>query len=394
MGTLAVLTVPRAGIVMASGGTPIFVAIWLIFYLLIGIFFLIIKPKVTFFDFIIYLPAIYAMFSSAWSLNPTKSITYSTVFLINAISATLICRLFDIKALLRTLCIVITTLAALSIILGILNFELVKYFDYHERPTFLGTEPLRGLFNHKITAGLYSSIGIFLALFMFKGYTQKLIIFTCLIFNFLTGSATGIVLVFLGTILSIYYRYSGKMKVPPVTTILTLLIFIYLLLILFGVYGAEILTALGRDPTLTGRTILWQWGLDTSYLKPIHGWGYLGYNGTSLAEFDAGKYPGFQEYTVPHFHNSYIQTFVDFGYLISFLLIVSYAYSLFWWYKEYYNNRDTAALCMAVLISVFLLGGMSIYMFGRYNDFPSFFLMLTVSYIGKSSYLYNSATKS
>ena len=382
MGFLAVLTVPRKSIGIATGGSALFLVCWFIFYGLIGLGLVFFKPKIRRLDWLIFFPALYGILTVLWSPNMTKTLTYSIVFSFNVVSIILIRQLFTLRQLLYGITIAIFILSILSILLSFLGVEMVKYYDPHNRPTLIGTVPIRGLFNHKITAGLYSAIGAFLALILMRGWSRIIICGVCLFFNLLTGSATGISLVFMGLMLCGLFEIAKNLRLSSRFLVTTLLVIIIGLLVLFELFGQQVLIWLGRDPTLTGRTTLWGWGMVASFDRPVFGWGYLGYIGSDEYKIAIKQFAKFLNYNVPHFHSSYVQIFVDYGYVISSLIIGAYIYSFYHWYQVYMQYRSNISLCMAVLVSTLLLGGAIIYMFARYNDFPSLFFMLSVAYIG------------
>ena len=65
--------------------------------------------------------------------------------------------------------------------------------------------------------------------------------------------------------------------------------------------------------TLTGRTDLWLFGIDTFAKRPVYGWGFNAYFDSPESLWLRVRVPAFQNYEVPHFHQSYIQTAVDLG---------------------------------------------------------------------------------
>ncbi len=82
-----------------------------------------------------------------------------------------------------------------------------------------------------------------------------------------------------------------------------------------------ILGAFGKDSTLTGRTYLWQQGIEAAKASPLFGVGYQAYwvQGFSEAErlweeFYIGSRAGF------HFHNTFIEAVVETG-LVGLILL-------------------------------------------------------------------------
>ncbi|TVP44946.1 MAG: O-antigen ligase domain-containing protein [Halomonas sp.] len=174
----------------------------------------------------------------------------------------------------------------------------------------------------------------------------------------------------------LYYRFSlgvfiSIMLLVPLSAIL---VFIFL--------GAEILAALGRDPTLTGRTQLWGWGIDVALQKPWLGWGYQAYMGSEHAQAYALTIPRFVNYDVPHFHNAYIQILVELGFLgflfyfFTYMVVVGRLYILSA-YRQYMGLLPLLAILTLLLISSFFINT-----FFQYNDFSTilfFISAITVS---------------
>ena len=62
-----------------------------------------------------------------------------------------------------------------------------------------------------------------------------------------------------------------------------------------------VLSFVGKDPTLTGRTEIWAYSLNSISMKPLLGWGYDAYwlkTNPAAAEISAKVH-----WTVPHAHN-------------------------------------------------------------------------------------------
>jgi O-antigen ligase len=105
------------------------------------------------------------------------------------------------------------------------------------------------------------------------------------------------------------------------------------LLIIPGVVGAgaylaiqhlaQVTTSVGKDPSLTGRTVLWRLAYRSILDKPVLGYGYLAFwskvNPLAWRIRQAANWP-----TAPHSHNGYIEIFLGLG-LVGFLtLMVTY----------------------------------------------------------------------
>lgn len=378
MGLFAVLFVPQGQASSDVGSTPAFVISWVVLYAATALIFLLDRLRLTKTDIFLFLFSTVIIFTFVWSTNITKTVVYGCALLMNLLFVGQLRRHYCVEDFARLCLNTIFFMCFLALILHLCGFEFVRYFDPHGRPTIMGTEPLRGFFNHKITAGLYSAIGFILAASIFHGYRR---LFSCailIVFNLMTGSATGVSLLLIGVVLLWCVNFSLRRKLSTSVFIVTfgavcLFASVFLCLLL-----PKILTFLGRDPTLTGRTLLWLWGVDVALQKPLFGWGYLGYLGSPEALDYASRTPEFHNYDVPHFHNGYIQAAVDLGlcgliaYVGSFVLGFTRLYHLSRFSKTTYST----ALCTLVL----LIAISSIFMnnFLRYNNFITIFLAFVI----------------
>lgn len=101
----------------------------------------------------------------------------------------------------------------------------------------------------------------------------------------------------------------------------------------------EFLGALGKDTTLTNRTIIWEAGIRAAHEKPWFGLGFEGFwrdstgAAQTLNELDSKPFG-----TKLSFHNSYIEVWVALGYvgLTSFIVAISWSYltTIIGWFKS------------------------------------------------------------
>ena len=209
----------------------------------------------------VLLYSLFFLFSVFWSREPSKTLAYSGMLMLNVLFAYFVASRLSLELFFSTVWKVVTFMVAAGLLLWVLGYENVKYFDPHLRANVLGLDPIRGLFAHKIMAALYANIGLFLTVIFVSGIFRLIIILMFLLFIAMTGSSTGIVIFFFFWGIYYLYRYIQSKKISLA------LFFGYFLFVSFVVgigaylYLADILLALGRDPTLTGRTLLWEWGL-------------------------------------------------------------------------------------------------------------------------------------
>ncbi|MFS0868190.1 O-antigen ligase family protein [Microbacterium sp. 179-B 1A2 NHS] len=317
----------------------------------------------------------YLVASIVWSVNPDSSMTYVPMIVGNVIAAYLISTDLGFDQILRLCVRVIIFMAALSLALYVAGASQVIYFDAHDRINFLGTIPMRGLFPHKILAGLYMALGLIIALGAYRKRALAFIIPLLCAGILLTGSASALVVLFAG--LTIYWITSmaRRQDISPASfirrIILASLVAIAGLIALWN----PILEALGRDGTLTGRTVLWEWGIRAFLERPIFGWGFNAYLTSEHANAIYWAVPSFRNWEIPHFHQSFIQTGVDLGALgllaLLLVLVSVFRRSLIAALRE--SNR--MALPGFVALCMLILAGMGMFLFINYNHFGTFFIL-------------------
>ena len=114
---------------------------------------------------------------------------------------------------------------------------------------------------------------------------------------------------------------------------------------------SAVLGLLGKDETLTGRTLLWDFGIDAFYSRPWLGFGYKGY-------WDSSDTPALLLRTVIgqdlwFFHNNILDVAVAFGVIGPVLLAAGLVVAFITAIKRLVNDRGYAAL-WALLYVVFV----------------------------------------
>ncbi|MEZ8914106.1 O-antigen ligase family protein [Vibrio lentus] len=377
MGFNASILVPVDRVGTVTGSNVLYSLSWFVIYTCIIFLFFKSKPKFNLKIYIIYSLVAFHFMSSAWSLQPSRSILYSVSFLNNIVFVHYLFSRFNLIQIVDMMLKSIITIVTLSLLFWIVDYQVVYYFDVHSRSNFLGTQPIRGFFNHKIPASVVASIAIIMSIFVEKLKIKYVTISIMLFFVLLTGSSSGVAVFCLGIG---YYIYTGlciKIGLPTPKYILTTCLIITILFLTYYKFGEDFLILLNRDPTLTGRTILWAWGVETGQENPIFGWGYFGYFGSILSGNVAETYVEFANYDVPHFHNSFIQMFVDSGglYTLSFILMIIYVARKS--YRLALEGNNIFKL-ISVLNAMIFFASFIMLTYLRYNDFITvmFFIYL------------------
>ncbi|AUT02015.1 O-antigen polymerase [Nostoc sp. CENA543] len=137
----------------------------------------------------------------------------------------------------------------------------------------------------------------------------------------LSTSKTSLVLSFLLIFILLLYkkfRWQGKISV----------VYVDIAILIFGCVGAFVLTqwvdlldGLGKDPTLTGRTVIWNYVLSQLLERPLLGFGRGAFwDPQSPYAFAAGRELS-SWFRPPHAHNGFIDLMLDVGF-IGFLLFL------------------------------------------------------------------------
>jgi O-antigen ligase len=194
---------------------------------------------------------------------------------------------------------------------------------------FIFTEPgdFRGIFAQKNVLGQVMVGGVLAGLHGSRirgGFRYACVIALCTTVALMSKSATSIMTIFLllwlGMIGRLYLKGRSTRAIATCLAIISLLIVIFVVLnddLIFGV--------LGKDSTLTGRTLIWSYVIDNIGEKPILGWGFYGFWSPSnpLASQIAEAVGG-----VVNAHSAILEFLLDFGF-------VGTAFFLFLWLRNF-----------------------------------------------------------
>jgi O-antigen ligase len=383
MGLFAVLFVPQETITSSTGSNLFFTLTWLLLYFFVFILLLKHSFRMHHMELIILAIPLFHLLSVIWSPQPIKTLVYSFCFLLNSFFVIALRRYFKTEDIIKIIIDIILIMSLLGLLFYFFGYSNVHYYDIHDRGNIIGGEPLRGFFNHKITAGLYSAIAFNLTFIFFRSKKRLVYMAVLFLFNIMTGSATGLSLLLVGFLIINFLVFCRNKNIPSNAFLITISLLVSLVVLTFITIGTDILIYLERDPTLTGRTLLWTWGIEVGLEKPLLGWGYLGYLGTDIAGNVAETYTEFHNYDVPHFHNSLIQIFADGGIFYTIFIVLLIFTSIKYWYRDYLLNGNKAALAFCFLSLFLLVSSIFVYIYSRYNDFSTILFMLIIASMPK-----------
>ncbi len=154
----------------------------------------------------------------------------------------------------------------------------------------------------------------------------------------LSQSKTALIVITLLLIIKIIFQSLFIRDIAAIPVIMSLFLF-------FGstafavVNNAEnILNNIGKDLTLSGRTVIWTSLIEQIKLHPWLGYGYMGFWSNSETRYIMTKLFG-TTYTPTHSHNGYLELIISFGFvgallfMITFIAIARRAFILMRWNK-------------------------------------------------------------
>lgn len=272
--------------------------------------------------FVVIAFSAYILVSATWSVAPQTSLQLGSTLVGVLCVAYLMSVDMNMRGVLILLARVTVTLSALGLVLFIFRADIAIYVDAANRSSLLGTAPFKGLFPHKIVAGFYAATGIVAILATSRRGLPKVLAVICLLAVIvLSSSSTALVLLPFAVAIYLLTRRALDRGMRARAWIASLIVTAVAGGLLMAWTWSDVLGLLSRDATLTGRTVLWDWGIRTWAERPIFGWGYGAYFETPEAAAVAWSIPEFRSWDVPHFHETYIQTAVDFG-LVGLIALV------------------------------------------------------------------------
>ncbi|MGO4623441.1 O-antigen ligase family protein [Ensifer sp. 2YAB10] len=260
--------------------------------------------------------AVFACLSVFWSEAPSMTARTGIQYLSHVVCALIAMRLIDVRTLTRGAIAGIGIVLVYSLLFGV----------YHLDPLD-GTYSFVGAFSSKNQLGFYASLGIYFAFIapvalgerrswlLASGAVGLLAAYSLLASQSATSVLTTAVIIGLW----LGMRVVGMLSPGHRKGLFLAAVICGALVAVAGIYGGGVdlvLGLFGKDSTLTGRTYLWQQGIEAAMASPMVGVGYQAYwvQGFSEAErlweeFYISTRSGF------HFHNTFIEAIVETGFI-------------------------------------------------------------------------------
>lgn len=246
--------------------------------------------------------------SSLWSLDPSKSSRVAIVYLYVILGAIGVARTMHVDEFMNLLswCCFLSAIASLFLVFAspsvVFNMG-VEGYDY------------RGIFTHKNVLGQVMATGALATLHGIRvarrGYLGKfcmVLVFVAMAYASKSTAALLVSLVFCGISgFDSLLRKGGAARVIGI--VLAVVLTPVLIVAVFA--PDAFLIMIGKDPTLTGRTVIWEYVKQDIAMKPWLGWGYFGFWSTSNpAALEISNVMGF---VVPQAHNGLYEFLLNVG---------------------------------------------------------------------------------
>lgn len=299
-----------------------------------------------------------AILSSFWSDAMAVTLRASIQYMTHIICALIAMRVISITTLTRGALIGIIVVLLYSLLFGIYLFDALD-----------GTFSFVGAFSSKNQLGFYASLGVIFAACSVLVLRQRDILwlgiagFAGLLsaYSLLASqSATSVITTAAVVALVIGFLPMGMLSPANRKMIFLALVGAGGMLVVaslqFGLLDA-ILGIFGKDSTLTGRTYLWQQGIEAAKASPILGVGYQGF--WVMGFYDAERL--WDDFFITtrtgfHFHNTYIETTVENGFVgLALLVVVLYGTLIGHLRSILVKRQDPQGLILFALCTLFVV---------------------------------------
>lgn len=270
--------------------------------------------------------SILCVISIAWSSFPDVTFAKVGNYLQMFTFSVYVASRFDVKRIIILLLGALGIATFLSLVLSILFPSLG--LQLHE-----GKLVAQGVFNHKNVLGRHMVLASltftsFIIIERSKSFLLWLGLFSSLILILMTGSKSALGNLIVGILAILFYdrlRMKGKLTVMVLDCLLLVLIPTGFIIFTNWV---EILDSIGRDPTITGRTFLWEYAIEKIQENRLLGFGYGTFWSPETGHGIAVARRYFNgTWDPPNAHNGFIDVILSLGFVGFALLLTSFVLS-------------------------------------------------------------------
>jgi O-antigen ligase len=329
-----------------------------------------------------------AYLSAFWSPAPDLVLRRSTTFAITTIFAIYLAVRFDLGRL-ASILVVINAFAAVGSLV-----ELAVARNLATNATIEYPHAVRGVYSDKNTLGGLMAVGIIVAFYAWRrGHGSRLlaalVIPANLLLLYLSQSATALIVTTAGAyVAATASAFRLRNTIGFVAGFVLLIAGVAALgMLAFG--WSDLLEALGRSATLTGRLPIWRLSVHFIEQRPWLGWGYGAF--WRHASVETRTFWTALHWPVPHAHNGWLEVGLELGGLgiagITVLWLAAF------WRAVRLLNAPAArhvVFCLAMLAGT-LIENLTEYEFLRADCFYWIFFVTVFVYLGRERAAYRRA---
>jgi exopolysaccharide production protein ExoQ len=329
-------------------------------------------------DIFIWILTIITSSSIVWSVYPEHTLKYMRELWLMTSFGLYFSTRFSIKEQLKLVAWTLGIGAILSAYFGLRVTGIGRHWGTHQGAW-------KGIYDYKNTLGSLMVLGS-LAFFLLpidnpKNRKYKWGGFVLmLILMLLSTSKTSLVLSFLLIfILSFYRNFQWQGKITVIYLDIAILISGCVGTIVFSQW-ADILGGLGKDPTLTGRTLMWGVALNRLDERFWLGFGRGAYWAPdSKYAIETGQSVT-QSFVPPHIHNGFIEIALDVGFIGLSFFLISFAITYFRALKLAYATKNSEDVWpLAIWLFLFLNNITESYLMRNTNLFWVLYITIALS---------------
>jgi exopolysaccharide production protein ExoQ len=256
--------------------------------------------------------ALYAMASCAWSQFPTRSLQFGIYIAFNILFAFYLHSRFRPQALMKLFALLGWIVVLSSIMFAV---ALPKYGIDHRIYT---AGSWQGVFIYKNTCSVMAtfllSVAFYMPVYSLRGKLLRAAYVLLTVFLVLmTRARTGWILLAVLLAYVVIMKLVGSFKAGDRMAVVVLLAMVFTVLaVVCALYSREMFVALGKDPTLTGRTEIWKLSVDSAMKRPLFGYGYRAF-WTGTLQGESAHIALLEKWTVTGAHNGLLETWLDLG---------------------------------------------------------------------------------
>ncbi|SHK10971.1 O-antigen ligase [Hathewaya proteolytica DSM 3090] len=264
----------------------------------------------------------FSILSSIWSVYHLETLKNAYFLCITTIPAIYIGITYDKEEFFHMIFIWFLALGIINLYISIIGLPGTIQLE-EMRYAF---RPIKGLFKHRNTLGLYSVLGAGISVWMYinseKNKKRRKMsvacMVICLMLIYLSKSMTSLLLLPVMIFLVLACR-NRKLASMTLIFIIPGIILILLIIVTSPPFYVKILERMGRDASLTSRSVIWDGVLRGIVAKPFLGFGFSAFltanvYGKCYIRNIYGSIP-------PSAHNGFLELMVDFGGLCTIFII-------------------------------------------------------------------------